>query len=111
MTDVVKEIEMSMEAAKQKIEKAELLDRLCNNGDFKKLILDGFCEEHALGLISKRVSPNYQNEANKQYIEGQLTAVGHLKLYMQFVFQEGQMAKDSLEAATEERNRALEEDN
>lgn len=110
MSDVVKEIEMSMEAVKQKIEKAELLERLCNNSDFKKLFLDGFCEEHALGLLSKKVSPNYQDPANQQYINGQLSAVGHIKLYMQYVRQEGQIAISSLKEAMEERDRALEED-
>lgn len=109
MSDVVKEIEISMETVKKKIEKAELLERLCKNSDFKKLFLDDFCDHHALSLLSKKASPNYQDSANQQYINGQLSAVGHINLYMQYIRQEGQIAREALKEATEERNRALEE--
>ena len=109
MSDVVKEIEMSMEITKKKIDIQDCLNRLSKNTDFKKFILEGFCKDHALGLIAKKVSPNFQDDMNKSYIEGQLSAVGHLQLYMRFVQQEGEMAKESLKAAEEEKSRALEE--
>lgn len=109
MSEVVKEIEMSMGMTKIKIKQLELLKRLENNEDFKEFILDGFCEKHVLGLVYKKVSPNYQDDVNKQYIEGQINAVGHLKMYMRFIHQEGEIAKQALAVAEDERDRAIEE--
>jgi len=108
--NVVQEIEVSMELLKKKIALAEVLNRLEQNKDFQEFILDGFCKEHALGLVSKRVSPAFQQEMNKKYIEDQLTAIGSLQLYMRFVKDEAKVSKKNLDEAIEERNRAMEKE-
>lgn len=111
MSEVVREIEMSMEMTKEKIRQAEVLERLEKLPDFEEFILKGFCEKHALGLVSKRVSPNYQDPVNSKYIEDQLKAVGSLKLYFRYIKQEGALARESLKTAETERDLALEEAN
>lgn len=109
MTEAVREIEISIDLLKEKVARAEMLERLEKNPDFKAFILEDFCEKHALGLVTKRVAPNFQDEKNRFYMEGQLSAIGNLKLYMQFVKQEGDIAVHSIEAAEAEKDRALEE--
>ena len=100
MSDVT-EIEMTMEAYKQKITKAEALDRLMDNKDFKEVILDGFMgRSRLLDLATKRVSPNFQDPVNKGYVEAQLSAV---------VEQESMISREALASAEEERALALEE--
>ena len=111
MPDVI-EIEMTMEAYKQKIAKAEALDRLMDNKDFKEVILDSFMgQRRLLDLATKRVSPNFQDPVNKSYVESQLSAVGALKMFMMLVEQEGVVSLEALASAEEERAMALEEVN
>lgn len=109
MTEAIREIEVSIDLLKEKVAKAEMLERLEKNPDFKAFILEGFCEKHALGLVTKRVAPNFQDEKNKFYMEGQLTAIGNLKLYMQFIKQEGEIAIQAIKDAESEKDRVLEE--
>ena len=107
---VVQQIEVSMEILKKKVENMEILERLSKNKDFKKLILEGFCKDHALGCLNKSVSPGYQDDVNQKYIKGQLGAVGNFQLYMRFLRQEGEQAKDALATAVEEREIALQDE-
>lgn len=109
MTEGIREIEVSIELLKKKVRKAELLERLENNADFKEFIMEGFCKEHALGLIAKKASPSFQDEKNKFYMDGQLSAIGNLQLYMQFTRQEGEIAKQAIFDSEVEKERLIEE--
>ena len=111
MSDVI-EIEMAMEAYKQKIAKAEALNRLMDNKDFKEVILDSFMgQRRLLDLATKRVSPSFQDPVNKGYVENQISAVGALNMFMMLVEQEAAVAYEALASAEEERAMALEEAN
>ena len=110
MSNVAKQIEVSIEDLKKKVAKNELLKRLEKNRDFKRFILEDYCEVHALGLIRKKVSPAYQDDMNQAYIKDQLTAVGSLQLYMQFTRQEAKIAAEAIQTAEEELELAREEE-
>lgn len=102
----VQEIEISMEAIKSNIRKGEVLTRLCENADFKELILDGFMGEKRLqDLLTKKVSPAFQSDSNKLYVDTQTTAIGALRMFMLLTEQEAAMAKDALVQAQEELDR------
>lgn len=108
--NVVREIELSMEDIKAKIAKGALLERLCENEDFKAYILDDFMGKNRLqDLLTKTVSPSFQNATSKLYVDSQLTAVGALRMFMLYTEQEAAQAKQALLTAEEERERALEE--
>jgi len=110
MSETVREIEMSMEAAKAKIEKLEVLNRLRENPDFKAFILDDFMgKERMEDFLTKQMSPSFQDPANKLYVDNQLNAIGSLKLFMLYAEREANIAKQALYEAEDERNRALEE--
>ena len=110
MSDAQK-IELSMKALKTKIRKGDLLDRLMDNPDFKEFILDGFLGQTRLqDLAVKRVSPNFQDPANKLYVDSQLTAAGAFRYFLMLTEQEAQIAKEALASAEEEKLRALDEE-
>lgn len=110
MSEAVREIELSMELTKAKIEKLETLNRLKENPDFKSLFLDDFLGEKRMGdLLTKKVSPSFQDPANKLYVDTQVQAIGAVKLFMLYTEQEANLAKQALSDAEDERNRAMEE--
>lgn len=110
MSETIREIEMTMDAAKKKVEKLELLERLKENFDFKAFILEEFMgKDRIQDLITKKVSPAFQDAANKLYIDSQLQAIGAFRMFMLYIEQEGRMAKQALIEAEEERIRALNE--
>lgn len=103
-------IELSIQQAKKTIAKAETLERLCLNPDFKAFFLEGFLKDHAVRLVHLKASMGCQDENNQRYIKSQLDAVGQLNLYMQLVRQEAEVARNGLDADREERERILEEE-
>ena len=110
MSEEIKELGLSMELAKKKVEMLEVLERLEENPDYKELISSGFMGEVRLrDLLTKKVSPAFQDANNKLYVDSQLQAIGAFRLFLLYVEQEGKMAKQALVDAEEEMNRALEE--
>lgn len=110
MSDAQK-IELSMKALKTKIRRGDLLERLIANPDFKEFILDGFMgKERLQDLVAKTVSHNFQDPANKLYVDSQLTAIGALRVFLLLTEQEASIAKEALASAEEEKLRALEEE-
>ena len=110
MSDAQK-IELSMKALKTKIRRGDLLERLIDNPDFKEFILDGFMgKERLQDLVAKTVSHNFQDPANKLYVDSQLTAIGALRVFLLLTEQEASIAKEALASAEEEKLRALEEE-
>ena len=111
MSEVVREIEISMELTKVKVEKLELMERLKENEDFKAFILEGFMgKERIQDLLTKKVSPSFQDPANTLYVDTQIQAIGALRMFMLYTEQEGLAAKQALVVAEEEKIRALEEE-
>ena len=109
MTDT-ETIEISMEQAKQKIKRAEALNRLYENPEFKELFVEGYMKEFAAEMVSRKASMNAQEEKNQKFIDNQITAIGHMQLYMSLLAQEGRVAKETLEADEQEIERILAEE-
>lgn len=109
---VIREIEASMESLKRKVAKAERLERLLDNPDFKEFIMEDFMGKSRIqDLLTKKVSPSFQDPANKLYIDTQMGAIGAFRMYLMLTEQEGASAKEGLAMAEDERNRAIEEAN
>ena len=107
----VREIEMSIEETKAKIEKWELMERLKENEDFKAFILEGLMgKERIQDLLTKKVSPSFQDPANTLYVDTQIQAIGALRMFMLYTEQEGKLAKQALTEAEDERILAMEEE-
>jgi hypothetical protein len=103
-------LEISMEQAKAKIARAERLARLQQNPDFKALITEGYMRDFAAEMVSRKASPNGQDERNQKFIDNQITAIGRLNLYLNLLAQEGRVAEDALRADQQEYERVLAEE-
>jgi hypothetical protein len=109
MSDV-ETIEISMEQAKAKIKRLETLERLHANPDFKELFLEGYMKDFAAEMVARKASLGAQEEKNQKFIDNQITAIGHVGLYMNLLAQEGRVARETLAADEQELGRALEEE-
>jgi hypothetical protein len=109
MSDV-ETIEISMEQAKAKIRRLDALERLHANPDFKDLFLEGYLKEFAAEMVSRKASLGAQEEKNQKFIDNQITAIGHVGLYMNLLAQEGRVAKETLASDEQELDRALREE-
>ena len=109
MSDVEK-IEMSIEAAKEKIEKANSLLRLENNADFKEIFSEGYLEKYAVSLVHRKTMIGLQDEMNQKYLDSQIIGISAVKQYMNFILTEAALAEETLADDEEERARILEEE-
>lgn len=100
-------IEISMEQAREKIQRGDALERLYNNTDFKNIFLDGYLTEFAAEVVARKASMGGQDEKNQKFIDNQITAIGSVQVYMQMLAQEARVAKDSLESDEQELERIL----
>lgn len=101
----IEQIEISIEEAKNLVEESKSLDRLTNNKDFKKLILDKYFKEEASRLVLLKADAEMQGEKEQRDIIRQIDAIGSLRIYFQTIKQLGQMAENSIasdEATREE---------
>lgn len=103
----VEQIELSIEQAKDKVEKAEMLEILFKNPQFKKLMVDGYMKDYAVKMVNAKAGLAYQDATQQKYIDGQIAAIGGLNQYLQLLLQEGRVAKESIIADSEERDRIL----
>jgi len=98
----IESIEEAIVAARVMVERAEALNRLKNNKDFKAIILDHYGVQYASDLVRTKVEPFLQADKDQKYIEGQLLAIGHLSLFMNTLLQQGLNAKDAIQSQEEE---------
>lgn len=91
-------IDRDIEAAKKVIERADALQRLSSNRDFKTLITDGFFKEEALRLVFLKADSNMQSPEKQAAILRDLDTVSGLNSYFQTVCALANQAKGSLES-------------
>ncbi len=92
----MRQLEISIETAKRKIELAEALAKLQKNKAFKDLILTEYLGNYAIHLVKNKASFGMQDETNQNFINDQITAIGHLDQFLRYTAQEGIQAKQAL---------------
>ena len=100
--EALRMIEISSTQAKEKVELAETLSVLEKNRHFKKLFLEYYLDKYCRRLVELRANPSMQDDGNQKFIDNQLTAMGHLAQFMNFIEQEGNQAKRLLAQNAEE---------
>lgn len=85
----------TVEQAKEQVATMEALERLENNPDFQKIIIEGYCQSNADVLI--RLLSQTANE--RQYKErcDKLLGISFLRDFLNSIHNEGLQAKDALE--------------
>ena len=97
-TETISAIERNIEKAKAVLDFSAALERLRNNRDFKKVVLEGYFEQEAIRLVHLKSDPNMQAPAIKQSIESQIDAIGQLSQFFSTVLQKAAMAGRQIEA-------------
>lgn len=103
-------IEMSMEDAKAMVKRAEALDRLHANKDFKDVILDEFFVNEASRCVLAKGDPEMQESKHQAGLDVIIQSIGGLKNYFGKLYALANIAENSLAADQETRQELLEEE-
>lgn len=110
MTSQIEQIELNIKQAKEFVELGAALNRLMNNRDFKKVVLDHYFRENAIRLVHLKADHTQQSPEDQAGLIQKMDAIGCFKHFLQTVeFQADQSAK-AIEADEEMRQTLLEEE-
>jgi hypothetical protein len=105
----LEQIEIDIETAKSHIERAEALQRLHSNPDFKRVILDGYFKDEASRVVLLKGDLNVQGKLEQKQIGRIITSIGGLRQYFGTIFQMGSMAHRAVEEHKAAREEILQE--
>ena len=94
-------VEVSMEQAKEAVERFKAMQRLTKNRDFKKIVLEGYFEKEPVRLCILKSDHAMQNEESQAAIIKQIDAIGSVRQYFHMIMQMGRMAEKELESLEE----------
>lgn len=105
----IKELDHRIKESKRTIDLGQSLDRLLNNRDFKKIIIDGYLREEAIRLVNVKQEPQVQSQAAQDSIIRQIDAIGCFHDYLREVSRQADQALKSLEDSEQMREEILAE--
>lgn len=91
-TVTIEALERQIEDLKKNVERREMAMRLATNPDFKKLILDGFCQVEAAAYVHSSADPSLGDRERADAL-AIAQASGHFKRWMQVQMQMGYQAQ------------------
>lgn len=94
----LQQLDLNIQNSKKQIDLGECLERLSQNRDFKKLILEDYFREEAIRLVSLRGDPNMQTPDKQASVLAQIDAMSAFQAYLRKVSKMAEMAKSSVEA-------------
>lgn len=102
-------IEVTQEQLDTWIKDRDDLSELMENETFKRLISEKYFKDEPVRLVLLLSDPNV-DEKTEQDIQKQITGIGMFNQFLRTIFQFGNRAQDTLEAAEKERMRQEDED-
>jgi len=90
------EIEVSVDEAKAKIKVKDDMLTLQKNPLFKRVMMDGYLKDYALGLVMFKASPPAANEQAQSRIEAELNGISRFNNFMRMGINEGLRAEADL---------------
>ena len=109
-TEIIEAIERNIKQARIAVEESNALERLRNNKDFKKVILEGYFKEEAIRLVHLKADPSMQSLDSQKSIVSQLDAIGSFSAYLTHTLQRGAMASKQIESDEATRDEILAEE-
>lgn len=97
ISDQIKEVEISIEEAKKSIELSKCLEKLKNNREFKKLILQDYFIDEAARAVAGKSNPQLQDEMSQREFDKLIIGIGNLQQYFNKVRFFGEQSQRSLE--------------
>jgi hypothetical protein len=108
-SEMIKQLEQNIEASKKLIETNTALQRLFENRDFKKVILENYFKDESVRLVHLKASPTMQTEQHQKAILGSMDAIGALLQYFTIIEQQARLARRSIDEDEATRDEILEE--
>lgn len=99
--NTVQELEKQLEENKKLIAQRQAAQRLSQNADFKKLILEGFCEKECARYARESGDPAIDAEGRADAL-AMAQAAGHLLRYLSLQIQMGAHAERTIQEVEEE---------
>lgn len=96
----IQEVELSIEAAREMVDRGKAALRLADNPDFKRLITTGYFRDEAARLALLLSEPTISEEI-RDNINRDLIGVGAVKRYLTTIVQMGEHAASEIESAQE----------
>jgi hypothetical protein len=106
----LKELEITLEDAQERLAMAEALQRLHNNADFIKVILDGYFAKESQRAVMARADVNFHSEENLKQNMDVITGIGQLGAHFHKIFVFGEGAARAIEEDKATREEILAED-
>lgn len=88
------------DSAKELVELAEALNRLRNNRDFKKLILNHFCKEEVIRLSTMSAELSLDEDQRRDTLD-MIQHHGYLTVWFSVLDRQAQVAKANFEEASQ----------
>ena len=110
LKEKIEEIELNIEQAKTIVALGNAMERLSNNRDFKKVIVEGFFEKEAIRLVHLKSDFNMQNPEAQASIASQMDSIGNLAQYFNKVINQGMLAEKAIQSDEETRDELLAEE-
>lgn len=93
----LEQIEVNIEEARRVRELRNAADRLHENEDFKKVILEGFFKEDAARVVGMLATAEAaQNKVIKEMLQNRIVGIGELFQYLRQIHYMGQQADQTL---------------
>lgn len=106
----IEQLEMTMDQAKQYIERAEALIRLSKDKDFKLIITDGYFLKEASRLVLSKATPDMmEKEVIQKDMDNSIIAIGYLKRHFNSIIAMANVSRKALLDAEETREEILKE--
>ena len=104
-SDILKSLEANIKVGNDAVDFGKALERLHNNKDFKRVILDGYFKDEARRLVHLLSAVDMQTKDKQESIIKQMEGIGQLSQYfnvVKFHARQGQKSVDECEELREE---------
>jgi hypothetical protein len=92
----IAQLERQIEGKKAQVALNNALERLKNNKDFKKVVMEGFFQTEAVRLVSVKGDPDMQTPERQASIIRDIDAIGSLQRYFRLIESNAEIASDSI---------------
>jgi len=106
----IQAIEENIKQARKIVEVGEALERLKNNRDFKRVVIEGYFEQEAIRLVHLKTDPSVQTPDLQKSILAQIDAIGAVSQYFSTVLHKASIASKAISSDEEARDEILAED-
>lgn len=111
MSTALQQLEANIKQAQEIADLGNALDRLRNNRDFKKVVMEGFFNQEAARLVHLMADSNMQAPETQSSIYKQMVAIGGFRDYLDTLSIRADMARRAVEADEATRDEMLAEGN